>query len=555
MNATRTATLGLLALTLLLGAAGQAQAAYRFVPWMYPTIQAAEDASLPGDTIYIMPGEYRENVVVDVDNVTIMGGYGIPPTTIIDGGSGTDVLTINSLNVTVRYITLRHGEIGLNADPGTDLHLYLVHVQNSGDDGIYIADGDRFRIENCLVTGPGDDGIYVEEGDFGLVSRTTVRQTDSYCFYLDDVDDGTFTYNAAWNCEDEDAFYIYGDRCKIQYNSATHSDGEGFYVDGDDNVISRNTANNINHAMFYIDGDNNLLEYNSGENTYYDCIYVTGDYNTINYNTVSQCFDETCAEVDGDYNVLTNNNCMHADEGFDLDGDYLRVENNTVHAVGFEMFDVYGDGPTVRNNRGTHAFDEGFYIDCDADCRFGEVSGNIVDGCADDCYGFEFDIEDPAGMLITRNSASNTADYGFYVDCDACTLTDNSATSCGDEDEAGFYLMGGGNDLQRNRAQGNDGAGFKIEGDRNMLSYNTATSNTMEGFLVSSGTGNLLERNSAYRNWAEGFDNGPACLATDFLFNSSMGNRTDCTNDGTINQNVGNTCQDGSNFAVPSEIW
>jgi len=38
------------------------------------TIQAAVDAAQPGDTVFVPPGIYRENVVVNRNNITIRGG-------------------------------------------------------------------------------------------------------------------------------------------------------------------------------------------------------------------------------------------------------------------------------------------------------------------------------------------------------------------------------------------------------------------------------------------------------------------------------------------------
>ena len=94
--------------------------------------------------------------------------------------------------------------------------------------------------------------------------------------------------------------------------------------------------------------------------------------------------------------------------------------------------------------------------------------------------------------------------------------------------------------------------------DGNVFLGNTAAVNSKDGFDIglfdgaAPGTGNRLINNVATDNRAEGIENNS--LLTDVIRNQAGGNRIDCANSGTIDQNEGNECADGSDFEVPPEV-
>jgi len=77
--------------------------AVRKVPSEYPTVQAAIDAALDGDTVLVQPGEYVENIdflekelVLRSDGDGFLSTYDpAPETTILNGGSSGTVVTMN----------------------------------------------------------------------------------------------------------------------------------------------------------------------------------------------------------------------------------------------------------------------------------------------------------------------------------------------------------------------------------------------------------------------------------------------------------------------------
>src|SRR5262245_7113556 len=81
------------------------------VPGAYPTIQAAGDAAVAGDTVLVSPGTYHENVVIDVElELRSVGGPGV---TVIDGGGLGDAVSALQGCLGVEGFTLTGGGNGL----------------------------------------------------------------------------------------------------------------------------------------------------------------------------------------------------------------------------------------------------------------------------------------------------------------------------------------------------------------------------------------------------------------------------------------------------------
>ena len=64
--------------------------------------------------------------------------------------------------------------------------------------------------------------------------------------------------------------------------------------------------------------------------------------------------------------------------------------------------------------------------------------------------------------------------------------------------------------------------------------------------MLSVSNNTLLERNEARNNRGNGIENDGT--NTDVIDNKASGNQTDCVNNGSIDQNTGNKCADGSSF-------
>ncbi len=117
----------LVSAAVFLVAAVPALGATRKVPQQFATINAAIGAANPGDTIKISKGEYRENVVVDVADLTIKGEDGV----VIDarpdgaGGSGSGV-DVEAAGVTIQDVVIRHAkEVEMFGGPGNGSNVWV----------------------------------------------------------------------------------------------------------------------------------------------------------------------------------------------------------------------------------------------------------------------------------------------------------------------------------------------------------------------------------------------------------------------------------------------
>ena len=163
------------------------------VPDNYPTIQAAINASKPGDIIQVRAGTYAENIVLDravtLTAETFDAANPANNRTIIDGGTGAATISIpTSLTQMpiIRGFVIRGGGSGILASSPfiAELNLFIspgiqVNYQwgsggvnrsnvyfKAGDDAIHMDAIDRpILIENNRILYAGDDGIEVNLQD------------------------------------------------------------------------------------------------------------------------------------------------------------------------------------------------------------------------------------------------------------------------------------------------------------------------------------------------------------------------------------------------------
>ena len=512
MNAIRWTVLSLVA-GVMLWAAGTAEAANIVVPDNFATIQAAVTAAAAGDTIQIRPGVYFENVVIPVSKtgltITQKSKCEDPSRVIIDASPGGVVgigLDIEANNVTIRCLTIRHGNTGIDAD-ADDLHLDRIRTLLTKNSNSIDVVGNRFKIEQSEFVSGGNQGVRVNGNDGRIVGNTS-RNQDNHCYNLI-VNNTLLEKNVADLCEDSEGFRIQGNDNIVRQNRIESSD-DGLNVSGNNNRIVRNFLLNIDDRGIDVDGNNNLIEWNEVSFTDQDC--------------------------------------------YDIDGNNNRVESNRARGCqgGYE---VSGENPVVLNNRVELAGDgDGFDIDCFTACSAGRVEGNFASGTNNDDDGFDINVSGGlTGFTVAHNTAERNIANGFLLNMSGATIYHNTSIRNGSEsDESGFNILGSNNMITENVARENKDDGFGVNGNNNTLYENRAERNLEDGIQITGGTGNILDRNTARNNHAEGIENDGA--STVLTNNTASGNRTDCAQDGSNVTNTGNTCADASNFAVGGQI-
>lgn len=154
-------TIFLLSLTANVAAAN-ARPAFIKVPKDYPTIGEAIDAANPGDVIIVLPGVYKENIVI-YKKLTLIG-VGRP---VIDGGKLGVAVKITSDGVTFRGFKVVNGDpYGVRVYPNEELSIGVTLQNNivtsttsSNDDpyaavegtGIFISGG-SYAGWKCKIT-------------------------------------------------------------------------------------------------------------------------------------------------------------------------------------------------------------------------------------------------------------------------------------------------------------------------------------------------------------------------------------------------------------------
>ncbi len=173
------------------------------LPGVFPTIQAAVNAALPGNTVRVDPGVYHESVVINKP-LTVQG-YGLP--TVVDGAlvapnDRTTSFTISADDVTLAGFTiqnnndLNHGA-GIVINPGVSGTKIFDNNINHNVTGLYLANdsaADPAVIRNNVFAynnSPGQNngrGIYTDGGVSGGLLTNVVIDGN---LFVGNVGDGT----------------------------------------------------------------------------------------------------------------------------------------------------------------------------------------------------------------------------------------------------------------------------------------------------------------------------------------------------------------------------
>jgi hypothetical protein len=136
------------------------------VPADKPTIQAAIDAAVNGDTVLVSDGTYKENINFNGKAITVTSVNGSSKTT-IDGGAADSVVTFTTnagFTSVLSGFTITNGFSNFNKP-------------NSGSGGGIFIDGASPKILNNVITankGCDGDGIYVHGAASPLIQGNVI---------------------------------------------------------------------------------------------------------------------------------------------------------------------------------------------------------------------------------------------------------------------------------------------------------------------------------------------------------------------------------------------
>ncbi|HSF24367.1 MAG TPA: parallel beta-helix domain-containing protein [Blastocatellia bacterium] len=151
------------------------------------SIQAAVDRARPGDTIEVLPGIYKEEVKIDIDNITLRGlnveerelGIGsaglLRP--VLDGDKKlSDGVIATGSNFVIENFDIQHYIAnGVVAQHARNVTFRNLKITDTGLYGVYPVSCTGVTIEKCVATGIADAALYV-----GQSRDILVRDSEAY---------------------------------------------------------------------------------------------------------------------------------------------------------------------------------------------------------------------------------------------------------------------------------------------------------------------------------------------------------------------------------------
>jgi parallel beta-helix repeat protein len=264
-----------------------------------------------------------------------------------------------------------------------------------------------------------------------------------------------------------------------------HTDGPGISIQADGARIENTTVNGCDGGMLLF-GENILVSKCTVRQDGTRGVGVFG-----NNGVVSKCKFLTIE--DGNAVVIVGANGV--------------IEMNTVDGADAAALFSEGDNPTIRSNK-------------------------ILRQCDDDA-GIE--VLSTTTGLIEKNVIRNTYEDGIEVQSNVSglTITKNTITNCGTEDESSLFVGGSNCIVSKNVIRGGQQDGILVSGDDNTIESNVVIDCLEDGIDLEVGAdGSVVTGNKCLNNRGEGFENNGT--NTTLINNTMKGNRIDFANDGSF---------------------
>jgi cytochrome c peroxidase len=151
------------------------------------SIQAAVGRARPGDTIEVMPGVYKEEVKIDLDNITLRGldaaerehdiGSAGVARPVLEGEKklSDGVITTGSNFVIENFVIQHYIANGVVAQHARNVTFRNLKIDDTGLYGVYPVSCTGVTIEKCVATGIADAALYV-----GQSRDIVVRDSEAY---------------------------------------------------------------------------------------------------------------------------------------------------------------------------------------------------------------------------------------------------------------------------------------------------------------------------------------------------------------------------------------
>lgn len=318
----------------------------------YFTIQEAIDAvtTFAGDTIDVAAGEYEECVVINKNNLTLLGAqHDVDPRPSVGGRSGVESIIA----------------------PYYDFNVYtgLEVVRIEADNVIF--NGFTVSPEFSSVVSGDVDTVYQHDTHTGTVVKYNIVTCTGDITHSDEAiqlkkcSNGVIEYNYVYHTKGNGFNFAYSTDCTIRYNEA-HDCGQGG-VDTWDGTIYTYSSNNIEvigNTIYSAHADGITFGGITGWPRYRN----TGG--TIKDNTI--------------YNATFN--------GLEIYADNVMVENNEIYNCAESAIEIIGANVTVQNNS-LHGNEVGISVkdifqitSTDVSANWNNIEGNTEYGVKNEAF-------------------------------------------------------------------------------------------------------------------------------------------------------------------------
>ncbi len=137
------------------------------------------DKALPGDTIFIEPGEFNESILINKENLTIKSSSGNPDNTIIKGiNAESYVFEITAIGVNISGFSITEGRCGVFLNRVDNCTVNDNKISNL-EAGIYLFESSNNLLSNNMVYSNLDCGIKLLSSPDNVIYRNYFNNTNN----------------------------------------------------------------------------------------------------------------------------------------------------------------------------------------------------------------------------------------------------------------------------------------------------------------------------------------------------------------------------------------
>ena len=328
----------------------------------YTHIQDAIDAAVEGDTVYVYPGIYYEQIIIDIP-LTLTGED--KTSTIIDGlRLKQDTVTIRADGVHISGFTIRNSSRGIQYESG----LQLINV-------------DYCVIEDMIFT----DNCWAAE----------IRNSN-YCI---------FTENIVSDNEQGGIHLVLSDSCIVTDCTFLGNGKKGISIfNGNDHVISSNTFIDCGLEINCATPPGSTIHLTITDNTVNGkpLVYLEYEVNKL-IDDAGQVILNQCSDI-----MVRNLDLSNTSIGISVyKSDFIKIVGNTItnnfHGISVES----SSGVSIRNNdiRNNRYYGVGIYSSSFSVLSFNEITENYIG-----IY-----LHQSIGTILYLNKVQNNYESNYFI--------------------------------------------------------------------------------------------------------------------------------------------